>query len=507
MLTVQPPSRETGITKELPPLPNVEKYGEIVTRFAPNPDFVLHLGSIRAVILSHDYAKRYKGRFLLRFEDTDPRLKRSSLEYYDAIREDLHWLECPPDGEIIQSDRFQIYYNIAEGLLRQGDAYVCTCERERFHTLITAGQSCPCRPKSPAENLRDWQRMLAGELKEGEAVVRVKTELAHPNPAVRDWPALRIIDPAAHPHPRVGSKYRVWPLYNLSAGIDDHLMSVTHILRGKEHLTNALRQSYLYKHMGWDYPEAIHYGRLKAVGFSLSKSLMVKELEEGKVESYSDPRLPTLASLRRRGYSPNSLRKIVYEMGPRPVDATLSWDNINAADRKEIDRTANRYSFLPSPVVLNVTGVPRDFEAKLPLHPERPELGMRILRVHTDNGASRLWLATSDRAAFEKSKIVRLMELFNVELDALNPDSITAKYHSQDYSDAKKLKAPLVQWLPETQHVPFESVMPDASKVTGFVEKNIMAEPVGSIVQMVRIGFARIDSKTESSVVVYFSHK
>ena len=133
-------------------------------------------------------------------------------------------------------------------------------------------------------------------------------------------------------------------------------MGVTHIFRGKEHLTNALRQSYLYKHLGWEYPEATHYGRLKAIGFSLSKSAMVKQLEEGKVDSYSDPRLPTLAALRRRGYSPNTLRRIVYEMGPRPVDATLSWDNINATDRKEIDRTAHRYSFLPSPIALDVFG-------------------------------------------------------------------------------------------------------------------------------------------------------
>src|SRR5712692_2471277 len=117
---------EIGTGKDLPPLQNAEKYKEIVTRFAPNPDFALHLGSIRAVILSHDYAKKYDGKFLLRFEDTDPRLKRSALEYYDAIREDLRWLECAWDGEVIQSDRFQTYYQIAEELLNQGDAYVCT---------------------------------------------------------------------------------------------------------------------------------------------------------------------------------------------------------------------------------------------------------------------------------------------------------------------------------------------------------------------------------------------
>ena len=494
-------------TKELPPLPNVEKYNRIITRFAPNPDFVLHLGSIRAVILSHDYAGKYDGKFILRFEDTDPRLKKSALEYYDAIREDLRWLECAWDSEFIQSDRIQLYYDIVQKLLTQGDVYVCTCEQEQFRETITAGQPCPCRDKTPTENLQDWNKMLDGSFGEGEAVVRVKTDLAHPNPAVRDWPAMRIIDPEIHSHPRVGKKYRVWPLYNLSAGVDDHLMSVTHIFRGKEHLTNALRQTYLYKYLGWSYPEAMEFGRLKTVGFSLSKSLMVKELEEGKVEGYSDPRLPTLSALRRRGYSPNTFRRIVHEMGPRPVDATLSWDNVNSFDRKEIDRVAHRYNFVPDPVLMKVSSVPGNFEAHLPLHPERPELGTRTLKVASENGEARIWLSRNDLVVLEKSKVVRLMELFNVELTGPESGGLRSRFHSQEYVEARKLRAPLVQWLPESQHLSFEAVMPDASRVKGLVEENIQVEPVGSVVQMVRIGFGRIDSKEKSSLVLYFSHK
>src|SRR5207249_3719375 len=135
----------------------------------------------------------------------DPRLKRSALEYYEAIEEDLRWLECPWDGEFIQSDRFQIYYEHAEKLIGQGDAFVCTCEREQFHLKINAGRPCPDRSKSPSANLQDWEQMLDGGLGEGKAVVRIKTEITHPNPAVRDWPALRVIDPDQHPHPRVGS--------------------------------------------------------------------------------------------------------------------------------------------------------------------------------------------------------------------------------------------------------------------------------------------------------------
>jgi glutamyl-tRNA synthetase len=492
--------------KSLAPLPNANKYSQIVTRFAPNPDFVLHIGSLRAVFLSHDYARMYKGKFILRFEDTDPRLKKSVVEYYGQIEKDVKWLGCEYDEKYIMSDRIPIYYEYAEKALGQGFAFVCTCEPDQFKAIIESGRACPHRSKSPAENLESWHKMLSGQLKEGEAVVRVKTETTHPNPAVRDWPAFRIIDPEKYPHPRVGSEYRVWPLYNFSAAVDDHLMGVTHIIRGKEHLTNAVRQTFLYKHMGWSYPEAIEYGRLKMIGFKLSKSEMVKELEEGLVDGFDDPRLPTVASLRRRGYSPEALRKVVHEMGARPVDATLSWDNINATNRKEIDKLAHRYNFIPNPVPMDVSQVSQFFEAHLPLHPELPDLGNRTLKVVPRDGVARIWLSGSDLQVFEKAKVVRLMELFNVEIHSTNPDLVKATFHSQEYAKARELKAPLIQWLPDEQHISCEVVMPDASETKGFGETNLLRERVGSIIQMVRFGFGRIDSK-EEPLTVYFAHK
>ena len=189
--------------KRLPPLSNVDKYGQVVTRYSPNPDCVLHLGSARAIILCYEYARMYKGRFILRFEDTDPKLKRPVLEFYDGIREDLAWLKCQPVEEYIQSDRIPIYYAYAERLLKDGNAYVCTCSRERFRKKILASEPCECRNLPPEEHLARWQRMLKGDYAEGESVVRVKTDLDHPNPAVRDWPALRVIDARKYPHPRV----------------------------------------------------------------------------------------------------------------------------------------------------------------------------------------------------------------------------------------------------------------------------------------------------------------
>ncbi len=500
-----PPNQSSART--LPALPNAEKYATIVTRFAPNPDFVLHLGSIRAIILSHDYARMYKGRFLLRFDDTDPRLKKSALEYYDLIREDVRWLECQWDAEYIASDRVPIYYEHAEKVIRSGDAYICTCTPEDFRLNINSGRACPDRSKSPEQNLVAWEKMLDGEFGEGDAVLRIKTDLGHPNPAVRDWPALRIIDPVKYPHPRVGEKYRVWPLFNFGSAIDDHLLSVSHVIRGKEHLTNALRTEYLYKALGWEIQEYVHYGRLKTTDIKLSKSLMVKEIEEGLVGGYSDPRLPTLAALRRRGYVPSALRKIVYEMGPRPVDATLSWDNVNATNRKEIDSIANRYSFIANPITMTVSGVDRTYEAHLPLHPERKDLPGRVSKVVPDNGSASLLISSSDVDLLKKSKVVRLMELFNVEIKSVENNDIEAAFHSQDYMKAREVKAPLVNWLPGENNLIGEVVMPDASRTEGPIETNIRQEKVGNIIQMVRFGFGRIDAMNDQIITVYYAHR
>src|SRR5437016_9590305 len=168
------PQNQSG-SKALPPLPNADKYATIVTRFAPNPDFVLHLGSIRAIILSHDYARMYKGRFLLRFDDTDPRLKKSALEYYDAIRVDVRWLECQWDAEYTASDRIPVYYEHAEKVLRSGDAYICTCTPDNFRLNINASSTCPDRSKKSDKNRGAWTQLSNGGLAADEAALRVKT--------------------------------------------------------------------------------------------------------------------------------------------------------------------------------------------------------------------------------------------------------------------------------------------------------------------------------------------
>ena len=492
--------------KTLPPLPNANEYTTVVTRFSPNPDCVLHIGSIRALILSHDYARIYNGKFLLRFEDTDPRLKKSVLEFYDLIRNDIIWLGCKWDEEYIQSDRIPIYYEYARKLVEIDGAYVCTCEAAKFKQKTLAKKSCDCRSKSISDHIQRWDRMIEGSYKEGEAIVRVKTELDHPNPAVRDWPALRIIDTTQNPHPRVSSKYHVWPLYNFACGLDDHLLGITHIIRGKEHYTNMVRQKYMYRYFGWEYPEAIHYGRLKIPNATLSKSKIMKDLQEGVIDGLSDPRIATLIALKRRGIDPETFRRIVMEIGPKPVDATLSWENIHAINRKLIDDIANRYFFVIDPILLSVKKVSNDIEPKIPLHPDHSERGYREFKISPIDGTARLFISRNDLELLKKNKIIRLMELFNFEVDKIDDDSIKATFKGISYNDVRKTKAPIIHWLPEDGNIEAEIVMPTAEVLKGVAESNLKTEKKGKVIQLVRFGFGRIDNIKSEILRIYYSH-
>jgi glutamyl-tRNA synthetase len=494
--------------KRLPPLPNTSKYARVVTRFSPNPDCVLHLGSARAIILSHEYARIYKGKFILRFEDTDPKVKRPVLEFYERIREDLKWLGCKIDEEYIQSDRLPIYYEYTEQLLRNGNAYVCTCQPDQFRKKALASKPCRCRNLPVEVHLERWRRMLGGGYSEGKAVVRVKTDLNHPNPAVRDWPALRIIDTEKHPHPRVGSKYRVWPLYNLATGVDDHLMGITHIIRGKEHLTNMVRQEYMYRDLGWKYPEAIHYGRLKITGAFLSKSKIVQGIREGVYKGWDDPRLATFAALRKRGITPDAIKKMIIDVGPKTADVTLSWDNLYAYNRKILDPKSDRYFFVTEPIELKVKQVPRVFKAKLPLHPEKPENGFREYTITPlgEDKAAIFWIAKKDAENAEAGTIIRLMELFNVRIEHAKIYSVEAVFASESYEEARNRKARLIHWVPVDGDIPCQVVMPDATVNEGIAESACKKLKSDTVIQFERFGFVRVD-EVAPRLTVYYAHK
>jgi glutamyl-tRNA synthetase len=494
--------------KRLSPLSNADRYSVITTRFSPNPDCVLHLGSARAIVLSHEYARMYNGKFILRFEDTDPKTKKPQLEFYESIRQDLRWLGCVWDEEYIQSDRLEIYYEIVGKMISDNNAYVCECTPEEFRNKTVAKEACPCRNVSLDVQLQRWQNMLEGNYQEGEAVVRIKTELDHPNPAIRDWPALRIIDTKKYPHPRVGSKYHLWPLYNLAAGIDDHLMGMTHVIRGKEHYTNMIRQKYMYQHLGWEYPEAIHYGRLKIMGAALSKSKIVAGVNEGDYTDFDDPRLGTFAALKKRGIQPEAIKKMIIEVGVKPNDVTLSWENLYAHNRKILDATSNRYFFVANPVELKVLGLPKTFYIKMPLHSEYVDRGFReyIIEPEGDQLRAMFWISKKDAETLQPEQMIRFMELFNIQINSKTANNITASYASESYEEARKSKTPLIQWIHRGDEYSAQVIHQDASVTMGFAESVCKKLKPDDIIQFERYGFVRINEASEK-LIAYYAQK
>lgn len=477
----KPKVKETGL-QELP-----GAHENIVLRFAPNPSGPLHIGHSRAAVPNAEYVKRYGGKLILRIEDTDP--KRVFEPAYEMIPEDLKWLGVNPDEIIYQSDRFEIYYDYARQLIEKGAVYMCTCDGAAFKELKDNCKSCPCRDNDVGENLELWDKF--DEMETGEAVLRVKTDINHKNPAIRDWVAMRLVDEV---HPRLGTEYRIYPMMNFSVAVDDHLMGMTHVLRGKDHLTNSEKQKYLYGHMGWDLPEFIHYGRLKMEDIALSTSKAKEGIENGTYSGWDDPRLGTLRAIERRGIQAKTIYDLIIEIGVKMADSAISWKKIYGLNRSLLEPIANRYFFCENPQLIEIDGYSDGkVDIERPLHADHMDRGNRHLPFD-----GKAYLAQGDIA----EGIFRLMDAVNVNI---NGDEIT--YHSTSFEDAREVKAKIIQWVPLENNVNVKIVMGDASLKTGLGEGALKDLKVGDIVQFERVGFARLDEIAGDELIFYYAHK
>ena len=477
----KPKAKEVGL-QELP-----GTHENIVLRFAPNPSGPLHIGHSRAAVPNAEYVKRHDGKLILRIEDTDP--KRVYEPAYDMIPEDLEWLGITPDEVIYQSDRFEIYYDYARQLIEKGAAYMCTCDGATFKELKDNCKPCPCRDNSVEENLELWDKF--NEMDAGDAVLRDKTDINHKNPAIRDWVAMRLVD---EEHPRLGTKYRIYPMMNFSVAVDDHLLGLTHVLRGKDHLANTEKQKYLYDHMGWEVPEYIHYGRLKMEDIALSTSKAMEGIEEGTYTGWDDPRLGTLRAIARRGIDPRTIYELITEMGVKMADSAISWKKIYGLNRNFLEPVANRYFFCENPQLIEVAGYEAGkVDIERPLHADHLDRGNRVLPFD-----GKVYLAENDI----NDGIFRLMDAVNVSIKG---DEIT--YHSTSFEDAREVKARIIQWVPVDDNINVKIVMDDASTKTGLGEGALTDLKVGDVVQFERVGFARLDEIKDDELIFYYAHK
>lgn len=471
--------------RELPDLPGDTSDPKL--RFAPNPSGPLHVGHARAAVLNDHYSERYDGTLILRIEDTDP--GRVDPDAYTWIEEDLDWLGVAPDKTIVQSDRLDLYHDHARRLLEIGGAYVCTCPEEEFRELKNDAEPCPCRDNSVEENLDRFEHMFA-EYGEGDAVVRIRTDIEHEDPAMRDFPVMRISEAE---HPRVDA--RVYPLMNLSVAVDDHLLGVTHVIRGKDHIANTRRQRFIYDHLDWEPPEFVHHGHLHIEGLVLSTSTISEGIADGEFAGWDDVALGTLRALDRRGIAAEALRETVLSHGLSENDAEFSWINLYSANRDAIDDDADRYFYVPDPSELRVDGP--GATATPPLHPDHEERGTREIPVPEDPA---LLLPSRDVDDLSKGDRLRLKDLYNVRITSTDP--LEAEHIGNDLSLLEE-GIPILQWLP--QGSPTATILRTDGHDTGAVESNVAELDEGAILQFERYGFCRLDDP--DSLTFCFAHR
>ena len=467
----------------LPPLPNAEM-GKVVTRLASFPSGALHLGNMKAAVISYEYAKMYKGKFIFRIEDTDPDPEKVKKENVDLIKKDLETMGIKPDVFYFCSSQFPKQYKLAEKLIKEDKAYVCTCKAVlgTKDKMAAAKEECEHRGQTVEENLQLFKKMFKC-FKEGEAVLRLKTDINDPNPALRDPVLLRIRDGI---NPTTGKRHKVYPTYNFNCAIEDHDSGVTHILRATEHTTNTEIQKKIYEALGWkNFPTTINFGFLYVPGEKIHKRFIRNAIREGKFSGWDDPRLGQYGLVRallRRGIKPQAIKNMIIEMGVNPQTVHFQWEKLFTENRKIIDPISNRYFFVGEPIEIALDKLPLR-TVKAPLFPGKRKY--RKIPV-----TKKVFVDKIDFTNY-RGKEVRLMHFCNVILD------------KKSKVIGKALKdVPKIHWV-SSKNVKAKVVMPNGNEVEGLAEPEVEKVKPDQTVQFERIGFARCDKKG----LFYFAHK
>ena len=353
---------------------------KIHTRFPPEPNGYLHIGSAKAIWINWSTAKKYGGLFNLRFDDTNP--VREDDEYVRSIIEDIRWLGAEPDGGIYYgSDYFDKCYEFAVQLIRSGDAYVCDLTPEQLReyrgTLTEPGRPSPWRERSVEENLRLFTEMREGKYAEGTHTLRAKIDMASPNMNMRDPVIYRIV--FAHHH-RQGDKWCIYPMYDFAHPIQDALEGITHSLCSFEFENHRPLYEWVIDHIGFAHkPKQREFARLNMTYTVMSKRYLRELVEGGYVSGWDDPRMPTLSGLRRRGFEPAAIMDFLQRAGVAKANSLVDYELLEYCVRSRLGGTATRRIAVLNPLKLTITNYP-DGKVEyftLPNNPEDPAAGTR----------------------------------------------------------------------------------------------------------------------------------
>lgn len=390
------------------------KVQEIHTRFPPEPNGYLHIGSAKAIYINFGIAKKYGGKFNLRYDDTNP--AREDDEYVRAIEEDLHWLGAEPNGGIFYgSDYFEKCYEFAVQLIRDGKAYVCDLSadqmREYRGSLTEPGRESPYRNRSVAENLALFERMRNGEFEDGACTLRAKIDMASPNMNMRDPAIYRI---SRQPHHRQGNRWCIYPLYDFAHPIQDALEGITHSLCSLEFENHRPLYDWVVDNIGFEKkPHQYEFARLNVTGVVMSKRYLRELVETGRVDGWDDPRMPTLCGLRRRGYTANSVLDFVARAGVSKAYSVVDYALLEHCVREELNLSAQRRIAVCDPIRVVIENYPEDREEffELPNNPNDADAGTRKVAFSRE-----LYIDRGDFALEPPPKFFRLKPAGEVRL-------------------------------------------------------------------------------------------
>jgi glutamyl-tRNA synthetase len=438
----------------------------------------------------------YDGKLILRFDDTNP--LKEKLEYYDAIAEGLEWLGVKPDIVKNTSDDMSKIHELGKKLVQNGGAYVCTCSQEKIHDLRGKGLECECR-QDHSVALDRLGQMFSGSYGPNDAIIRFKGDMADQNTAMRDPTLFRIIEGE---HPKLGNSVRVWPTYDFAAPVEDSLDGVTHAMRTKEYeLRNALYFAILDR-LGMRKPEMIEFSRLEFEGVPVSKRKIRPLIDNGTIQNWDDPRLPTLSAFRRRGFVPEAIRKFVLSLGITLAETKPPFESLEAFNRKIIDPVSMRLFFVKDPVEVHIAGA-KEIEVALKNHPTDASLGTRKVKV-----GDRVLISGDDAAGAKPGDEIRLIELYNIRIKAVERDGGKVRsVRAEVGGDEIRQSMPKIQWIAKNDIQDFKVMIPKELYIgeeyntksleiaSGCAESFVSTLKPGTQVQFVRFGFCRIDSK------------
>lgn len=507
------------------------KVTTVKTRFPPEPNGCLHIGHAKSLCLNFGTARKYGGTCNLRFDDTNP-LKEDE-EFVNSIKRDIQWLGFKWDNLYNASDYFDVMYECAEKLIKEGKAYVCDLSAEEIRlsrgSLTEPGKESPYRNRSPEENLNLFRRMKAGEFDDGEKVLRAKIDMASPNINMRDPVIYRVLHAS---HQNTGDKWCIYPMYDFAHPIEDAYEGITHSICTLEFEDHRPLYDWVTQNCGFPspLPQQIEFARLNITNTIMSKRFLKRLVEDGFVDGWDDPRMPTLCGMRRRGYPPQAIIDFCDRIGVAKANSEVEYGYLNACVRDYLNQYAKRAMAVTSPIKVILTNLSAPEECEIENNPNKPEEGTRTITLTHELYIDGSDFSLAPPPKYHRLKLdgyVRLKGAYIIKCDKVETDNegnilyleCSIVENSKSGCDQSGLKVKgVIQWVSAKYNTPLtlrklDSLLLDGEgdfinrlnyeslkEIPALGEPSLASAPKESRFQFMRMGYYVRDLKSDLPV-------